>query len=728
MEEYEYIQDQQSIVSNILKGFLKTLGWISCLIVLAGIGLFAYYVKDSPSISKLQMQSAGSSKLYSKDGKYLLTLGNDKAKYVHLVDIPQTTRDAVISIEDKRFYSEKLGLDPIRIFKSTIMNVKGHEIAAGGSTITQQLVKLSAFSTSQSDRTLKRKAQEAWLAMKISGQFSKDQILEFYINKVYMNYNIYGLGTAAQEFYGKNLKELDLAQTALLAGMPNAPVSYDPYVYPEQATYRRNLVLKAMLDNKKITQAEYLKAKSENIQNGLIKLKSSKNSQRRKIDDPYIKEVISECYTMGFDPYKDRLKITTNMDQDAQNKLYDLANNKIKFESTKQQVATTVLDPNTGGVVAIIGGRKLPDVQLGLNRAMQIDRSTGSAIKPILDYAPALEYKGWSTAQSVEDNPYFYRGTNIQLFDWDNQYLGKMTMRVALEQSRNVPAVKTLDTVGIKEASKFSKTLGINIPKNSGLSVGIGANASTTQLAGAYGAFANNGVYHVPKFVRKIDKPDGTTIYSNSSGTHVMKRSTAYMMTDMLKGVINSGSGTSAKISGVYQAGKTGTVKYSQYELAKYPAYRNTPKDSWFVGYTKNYVVSVWTGFDHLSQGTLNTIGQTTSQQLYKQMMMYLMQDKTSEDWNKPSSVVERYVNGKKELYLQNHAPAEKDDSSVSESKKASQSKSMSPKQTIPSQRQNTLQPQQRANGSTQNANSQAQRNTPNQGQQYYYYYYYYYR
>lgn len=654
------------------KALMPIIKWIFLgllLLIVSGIGLFAFYAKDSPSISRSQLQSGGTSGLYTNDGKFLMSLGSEKRIYVKNDDIPKQLKDAIISVEDKRFYQDRLGVDPIRIIGSMVTNAKSNSIAAGGSTITQQLVKLTVFSTDPSQRTLKRKAQEAWLAMKVQREYNKDQILEFYINKVFMNYGNYGMGTAANYYYGKSLKQLDLAQTALIAGMPNAPTIYDPYLYPKKAKYRRDIVLKTMLENDKITQAQYNQAVKESIKHGLKKRGNNTDSRLRKIDDPYIKEVITEVKNKGFDPYNDNLKITINIDQDAQNKLYDLANNgEIPFTNDAMQIGATVVDPNNGHVVAILGGRHLPSVQLGLDRAVQTGRSTGSSIKPVLDYAPAIQYLNWSTAKMIDDSKYFYPGTNIQLYDWDNKYQGMITMRTALEQSRNVPAVKTLEDVGIKRASAFVRRMGVNIPANSGLSVAIGANASTLQMAGAYSAFATEGIYHKPQFVSKIETPDGLTRNYDSSGVRVMKKSTAYMITDMLKGVIKSGSGTKAKIPDLYQAGKTGTVKYSDEELARYPSYSSTPKDSWFVGYTKSYVVGVWTGYDNLKDGTISGVGEDSAQLFYRNTMQYLMQNKQNVDWEKPSSVIRARIaknsnppqvspTGQWQLFVKGHAP-----------------------------------------------------------------------
>lgn len=665
------------------------------LLIVAAVGLFAYYAKDSPSVSQTQLQSGGSSALYTTNGKLLLSLGSDKRDYVKYDQIPQQLKDAVISIEDKNFYKEKFGIDPVRIGASVIRNLRGNSGVAGGSTITQQLIKLSVFSTNEADRTLKRKAQEAYLAVKLSQTYSKDQILEFYVNKVFMNYNSYGMQTASKYYYGKTLDKLDLAQTALIAGMPNAPTIYNAYIYPEKAKWRRNLVLKAMLNNKKITNEQYQKAVNEDITKGLRKSHPTGNKQRL-IDDPYIKEVVNEVQKDGFDPYRDNLRITVNIDQKAQNYLYKLANkdNNIPFTSNKMQVAATVLDPSNGHVVANIGGRHLPKIQMGLDRSVQTDRSTGSSIKPVLDYAPAIQYKYWSTAHTVQDTPYTYKGTDIKLYDWDNKFQGAMTMRYALEQSRNVPAVRTLEEIGINKGSKFAKKLGVNVDPKQGLSVAIGANASTLQMAGAFGAFDNDGIYHKPQFVSKIEAPDGLTRNYNTSGTRVMRDSTAYMITDMLKDVISKGSGKKAKITDFYQAGKTGTVKYSDGELAQYPDYKDTPKDSWFVGYTKNYVIAVWTGYDKINEGTISKSGQDAAQLFYKYAMQYMMKGKESTDWEKPSSVIARKYTGGNvtttELWVKGHAPS--DDTEVTETDNNSTSTDKSKKTNSSKTRSTTVQ------------------------------------
>ena len=248
-------------------------------------------------------------------------------------------------------------------------------------------------------------------------------------------------------------------------------------------------------------------------------------------------------------------------------------------------------------------------------------------MKPILDYGPAIEYLNWPTYKSLSDTKYKYPGTNISVHDFDNNYLGNMTMREALVQSRNIPAIRALQAVGKSRAKTFANNLGMNL-KTVNYANGIGAGVSTLQVAGAYAAFANGGVYHKPYYIRKVTTSDGVTTSYTSTGKRAMKKSTAYMITDMLKGVINSSTGTAttAKISGVYQAGKTGTDNYASQYKNKVPS--DAVVDSWMAGYTKNYSVAVWTGYDKSTEagGYLDTSNEKISQQIYRAMMNYLQQ------------------------------------------------------------------------------------------------------
>lgn len=661
--------------------FKNILKWLaSILAVLVGIFLFIfiYYAFSAPAVSQENLQSGGSSTIVDSTGKTIASLGDNKRNYVTIDKVPQQMQDAVVSIEDKNFYNEPFGIDPVRIAKSAFNNATTGTLQ-GGSTLTQQLIKLTVFSTDTKDQTFKRKMQEAWLAMRVSQKFSKQQILEFYMNKVYLNNGIYGMETGAKYYYGKTLKQLTLPEMAMLAGLPNAPSNYDPYTHPTESKQRRDLVIRAMYDNNKITKAQADAAINTPISSGLQPYKkvSNSNNEKRIVSDPYIKEAITEVKKKGFDPYRDNLKITVNMDYDAQRRLYNIVNtsNYVQFPDSKMQVGATIVNPNNGKVVAMIGGRNLGDIQFGLNRAVQTGRSNGSTMKPILDYAPAIEYLNWSTYHQLEDTEYTYPGTDIQLKDWDEQYEGQMSLRKALVNSRNVPAIRTLSTVGFTRAKSFAKKLGITIGSDEGLSAGIGSKVSSLQGASAYAAFSNGGTYYKPYYVSKIETADGIVHNYDKSGTQAMKDSTAYMITDVLKGVPATYA-TYANISGLHQAGKTGTTNYSSEAIASNPALSGTAMDSWYNGYTKNYSMSVWTGYDSPNESGISSSEQSIAGKIYKAEMSYLAsQTNSNPNWKKPRSVVSMMIKNSgsttpvvaspssssssytKELFVKGHAP-----------------------------------------------------------------------
>jgi len=649
--------------------------------VLVGMFLFVfiYYAFSAPTVSQENLQSGGSSTIVDSSGKQIASLGDNKRNYVTIDKVPQEMEDAVVSIEDKNFYNEPLGIDPVRIAKSAVNNVTRGTLQ-GGSTLTQQLVKLTVFSTDTKDQTFKRKMQEAWLAMRVSQKFSKQQILEFYMNKVYLNNGIYGMETGAKYYYGKTLKQLTLPEMAVLAGLPNAPSNYDPYTHPTESKQRRDLVINSMYENNKITKAQANEAINTPIDSGLQPYKkvTNSNNNKRIISDPYIKEAITEVKKKGFDPYRDNLKITVNMDYAAQKRLYNIVNSSsyVQFPDQKMQVGATIVNPNNGKVVAMIGGRNLGDIQFGLDRAVQTTRSNGSTMKPILDYGPAIEYLNWSTYHQVEDTPYTYAGTNIALKDWDEQYEGQMSMRDALVNSRNIPAIRTLSNVGLPQAKKFATSLGVNSDKVKVLSDGIGSEVSSLQGASAYAAFSNGGTYYKPYYVSKIETADGLTHNYSKSGKRVMKKSTAYMITDVLKGVPATYA-TYANISGLHQAGKTGTTNYADEAIAVNPALSGTAKDSWYNGYTKNYSISVWTGYDTPNESGISSTYQSVAGKIYKAEMSYLAsQTNSNPKWKKPSSVEEMMIRKggsttpivaspsassstyTKELFVKGHAPS----------------------------------------------------------------------
>jgi len=642
--------------------------------ILAGAGLFFYYAQSAPKITQGALSSDASTRVYDANGKVISRLGAQNRTYVKSDQIPVLLKKAVVSTEDRRFYKNN-GVDPIRIMGAAFANISGSSLGMqGGSTLTQQLVKLSVFSTAAADRTLKRKAQEAWLALKVGHDYSKDQILEYYINKVYMGNGVYGMQTAAQYYYGKKLTSLNLAQLAQLAGMPQSPSNYDPIHYPTYAKKRRDLVLQAMAKNDVITANQAAEAEATSVATGLVKdhtATSNTSAKTTKVVDAYLKQVYQELKAKGYNTTSGGLKVYTNLDMGAQKTLYNIVNGGtyVAFPSNKFQVGSTIVNPNNGKVVAMIGGRKTGNVTFGLNRAVQTDRSSASTAKPLMDYGPAIQYLNYPTYEPVKDTAFTYPGTTKSLYDWDRKYQGTITMRKALYESRNIPAVRTLQNVGISKATGFLKGLGMSFDKTLTLQNGIGLYISTEQEAAAYAAFANGGTYYKPYLVSKVVTQDGKAHNYASTGNRAMSSATAFMLTDMMKDVMTNenGSGRSAAISGLYQAGKTGTDSYPDDYANKVPD--GATMDSWFTGYTKNYAVSVWTGYDkQFEAGHYVSESQTTiAQEIYKYEMSYLASKSTNTDWTAPSTVTETRQNNQKEYYVTGHPGTVSDETTTSQ-------------------------------------------------------------
>ncbi|WP_268913081.1 PBP1A family penicillin-binding protein [Lentilactobacillus sp. SPB1-3] len=648
-----------------LRRTIKIVIWAIVILFVLGAGLFTYYAATAPKLTGAELSSDNSTKIYDANNQVISRLGSQNRDYVTAKNIPNTLKRAVVSIEDRRFYKHH-GVDPIRIMGAAFANVTGSSLGLqGGSTLTQQLVKLSVFSTAASDRTMKRKAQEAWLAIQVENKYSKDKILEFYINKVYMGNGVYGMQTAAEYYFNKPLSRLTLPQLAMLAGMPQSPTLYNPYKYPKYATERRNEVLTAMVKNKAITSAQGQQAEATSVKTGLATThnKTSTSERLSKYTDAYLKQTLLELNKLGYKT-NSGLKVYTNLDLNAQKKLYNVSNNdpSIIYPSKRFQVGATLVDSNNGKVVAMQGARKT-NVSFGLNRAVQTDRSSGSTAKPIMDYGPAIQYLKYPTYQPVKDTPYVYPGSDKSVMDFDNKYQGTITMRKALVESRNIPALRTLENVGVPKAQGFLKNLGMSFDKELELQNGIGLYVSSEQLAAAYAAFANGGVYHKPYLINKIVQSDGQTKTFKSKGKRAMSPATAFMITDMLKGVMDSesGSGTAAKVDGLYEAGKTGTTQYPDDFINKVPA--DSSMDSWFSGYTKNYSLAIWTGYDRqFSANSYITEPETTiAQQIYKNVMGYVSEDKPNTDWTQPSDVGS---NGSDNYYVAGYPGTQPDNSS----------------------------------------------------------------
>ncbi|WP_456113630.1 penicillin-binding protein PBP1A [Streptococcus sp.] len=630
---------------------ISFLSLVIAAIVLGG-GVFFYYVSKAPSLSESKLVATTSSKIYDNKNQLIADLGSERRVNAQANDIPTDLVKAIVSIEDHRFFDHR-GIDTIRILGAFLRNLQSNSLQ-GGSTLTQQLIKLTYFSTSTSDQTISRKAQEAWLAIQLEQKATKQEILTYYINKVYMSNGNYGMQTAAQNYYGKDLNNLSLPQLALLAGMPQAPNQYDPYSHPEAAQDRRNLVLSEMKNQGYISAEQYEKAVNTPITDGLQSLKSASNYPAYM--DNYLKEVINQVEEeTGYNLLTTGMDVYTNVDQEAQKHLWDIYNTDeyVAYPDDELQVASTVVDVSNGKVIAQLGARhQASNVSFGTNQAVETNRDWGSSMKPITDYAPALEYGVYdSTATMVNDIPYNYPGTSTPVYNWDRAYFGNITLQYALQQSRNVTAVETLNKVGLDRAKTFLNGLGIDYPSMHYANA-ISSNttesdkkygASSEKMAAAYAAFANGGTYYKPMYIHKVVFSDGSEKEFSNVGTRAMKETTAYMMTDMMKTVLTYGTGRGAYLPWLAQAGKTGTSNYTDDEIEKH--IKNTgyvAPDEMFVGYTRKYSMAVWTGYSNRLTPIVGD-GFLVAAKVYRSMITYLSEDDQPGDWTMPDGI---YRNG----------------------------------------------------------------------------------
>lgn len=599
------------------------------LLILLVAAYVGYCIWTAPKLSgKAIAQNQSTTEFLDANGKVFYsndTMPLKKVSHAQF-DRAKTMKNALLSVEDRDFYSET-GTNPKRIAGAAYHDVRGMlglggNSLQGASTLTQQLIKVSYFSTKAKDRTIKRKIQEIYLAEQLNHEKSKDQILYAYFNKVYLGNGIHGMQTAAQYYFHKNVDQLNPVEAATIAGMVQSPTYYDPYRRPKVTKERRNTVLYTMYDNHKLSKNEFK-------QDCLVPLKASMPTYRTQIDqlrnqkkqklnnDYYVSAVNSQLRdVIGRDGNSTVMKIQTPFQPAIQQAVND-AINKQKFPSDHLQTAVVVINNHTGQVVALNGGRlNSQQVVGGYNRAITASRSSGSAIKPLLDYAPAFDLFKMTPSSTVDDSAYDYPGTHTSVHDWDNKYQGSITARRALVGSRNVPSVKNFVRVGIDRERHLLDLLDMST-KNVYAPLAIGTNVSPLSITDGYTALANGGVKMTPQFVNSIQYR-GQSLNFKSRQVPLYSAGSAYMTTDILKGMF-SGEGTAAaaKIDSIVQAGKTGAADGG----ASMP--KDALTDAWFVGYTPTYTVGVWTGYDnpYNKNEYLKTDDEEISQQIYKKIM-----------------------------------------------------------------------------------------------------------
>ena len=611
--------------------------------------LFARELKDVPDITQANLQDPLSSEIYDKNLNLIATVGAEKREYVSINDIPKNITDAVLTTEDSRFQSH-IGLDPIRLIKAILVNIRSNSAQQGASTITQQVVKNSLLT---SDKSLQRKIQEAYLSLKLENRYSKDDILEMYLNKIYYSDGQYGIKTAAKYFYNKELNQLTLSQVALLTGMPQQPILYNPYDYPKQAKERRDTVLYALLNNDKITEAEYNDAINTPITDGIVEKTKEERANQHTYNPKfaaYIDQITKELkenhnFENIKDPLSMGLKIYTNLNPELQIYVQNMLDNQSSpMKPHASQAAISVLDTKTGLVEAIGGGKNYKAG--GYNYAVDARVQPGSSIKPIIDYAPGIEYYGWDSQTTFSDTPYQIAGTNFFIQNWDRLYHGTVSMSKALAWSYNIPAVRAFETVGYERAKHFAEKLDIPVTKDEPTTA-IGGNVdgvSPTQMAGAFASFGNKGYYNKPSTIVKIFNANGKELPNiKNEPVKAMSEETAYLITNVLKGVLTSnGISPNGKIDNFDMAGKSGSSTFDDSAYYNFGIdVVNSTKDSWMIGYTTDYTVSVWQGADVLDSAAkaLSSEQAQTTQVIMADVMKKVSGNKIPTSFEKPAGI-----------------------------------------------------------------------------------------
>lgn len=615
-----------------------------------GFGVLAATVKSAPVLDPKKFVTSQTSFIYDEQGTLITKIhGAENRVHISIKEVPKQVKLAFLAIEDVNFYDHN-GISFRGIARAALKDIIEQDTSQGASTITQQLVKRTFL---KPEKRFKRKIQEAYLSMQLERQYTKDEILEMYLNQIYFGAGAYGIQAAANVYFNKNVQDLTLAEAALLAGLPKSPTNYDPFKNPENARNRQLTVLSSMLKYEFITEMENTQAKKEKV--------VLSESKKRSYPYPYFVEYVLEQLVSKYGDdkvFNGGLRVYTTLDPKIQTASEKALNNPNNFPPSKKdeggllqpQAGVVVLDPHTGYIKALVGGRGRDDSQQRLfNRATQAKRQPGSSFKPVIAYSPFID-QGGAPASVLDDSPLeFADGYKPKNFDL--AYRGMTTIREAVTDSINIMAIQALKEVGISKAHKFAKNLGIqNLnPKNDlGLGIALGGieqGVTPLELTRAYGAFANGGVYVESTVITKVTDQEGNIIdKTNPKKAKAMKDTTAYLMTDMLKDVVTKGTGYNARLDKWTAAGKTGTT--------------NEGKDIWFVGYTPALVAGVWMGHD-VPKPMPRIYGGTYPAKLWKEIMTEAHKGKKVVEFNKPATIVSATVCSKSGLLPSDLCPTE---------------------------------------------------------------------
>lgn len=552
--------------------------------------------------------------------------------WVSISELRPSTVYAFISAEDARFFEHE-GVDVIRIAGAIVADIKAGSYVQGASTISQQLIKLSHLT---SEKTISRKAEEAALAYEMERQYSKEDILEMYLNYVYFGGGYYGIEAAAEGYFGVHASDLTLDQSAMLAGILKSPSGYAPHIDYAASINRRNNILRLMRDYGYITDDEKKQASARRPT-----ILHDKNEEYSSYYTDAVTKSAAALMGITVDELiRGGYSIYSAMDSDIQHYCEEMFKNGELFPAEDSEAAIVVLEPSTGMVVAMVGGRSYTG-GISFNRATDIRRQPGSVIKPVIAYAPAFEYLNYTAADMILDEETTF--ADYTPSNYGNKYYGWVTVREAVTKSLNVPAVKTLSAVGVYRAKDFAKRCGIEFDdKDDSLALALGGftyGVSPLQIAGAYSCFASGGIYNTPTLIKKITDRNGLTVYEyRQDSRRVMSEANAYILTSMLKSVVTEGTGHRLNTLDIPIAGKTGTVGLA-----------NGNRDAWMAGYTPEYTAVVWQGYDSDRLGLLpsSATGGTYPALMLYELFNHIYPDGRSGDFERPESVKQYSIDAK---------------------------------------------------------------------------------
>ena len=592
------------------------------------IAFFSYSINTIESKEIEAMKQNKATLIYDSSNRLIEDFNNDEYNNVTYEELPPHLINALISIEDRDFFHHE-GVDYSSIIRSFFNNLTSSS-RQGGSTITQQLVKNLLLN---SDISYKRKIQEVYLSYELEKNYTKEEILELYFNRIYFEATTPGIKYAAHRFFNKDVKLLNLAESALLVGLVKSPSLYSPFKYIDKANERKNVVLKCMYEEKYITQKEYENACKIHASTFTLK-RGEAYEQEKYMFQAYLDIVYQEAERItGFSPFIRPMKIETYLDTSLQSYLDQIQEGKIiNFEDNLTQVSSAIIDNSSGGVIGVIGGRNYNGKRL-YNRAYNMLRQPASTLKPIFTYALAMEHLNYNEYTLIEDKPYTYPNTNITVSNADKKYLGNISITDALGYSRNTSTLYTLEKVinkiGENKVIDYLKSIDLMDEGTFSYPYAIGGmtyGVSPIRLASAYSVLPRNGLYIEPSVIKSITLLDtNEEIYNHSliNTRKVLSKEASYLITSCLENVrktnhLNIGLAFPSNIDCV---GKTGTNAYDKNTIKAYSFPNNADRDSWFSGYSKNYTIATWTGFDEPKKGEKTYFGYSDERRKYSKIM-----------------------------------------------------------------------------------------------------------